>query len=115
MQSFEEWKAAKLASDPALSRSAETFLRLLYERQAVALEELEAEAEGVGPVEYKVLTQKDRFLVGRFSPERLEQAINAYASDGWRVVGVTTVAFPGGLAGTREEMIIIMERQVRGP
>lgn len=32
--------------------------------------------------EYKVLTQKDRFFGGKFDPEKLESAINSYASAG---------------------------------
>lgn len=32
--------------------------------------------------EYKVLTQKDKWFSGKFDPANLEQAINAYASQG---------------------------------
>lgn len=60
--------------------------------------------------EYKVLTQKDRFFGGKFDPEKLEKAINAYAAEGWYVVSVATASIPS-LTGTREEMIIVMERQ----
>lgn len=60
--------------------------------------------------EYKVLTQKDKWFSGKFDPERLEQAINAYASQGWRVVTSATAQFPGFLSGNREEMVVIMER-----
>jgi hypothetical protein len=60
--------------------------------------------------EYKVLTQKDRFFAGKFDPEKLENAINSYASEGWQVVSVATAKIPS-LTGTREEMIIVMERE----
>ena len=60
--------------------------------------------------EYKVLTQKDKWFSGKFAPELLEQAINSYASQGWRVVAATTASFPGVFSGNREDMIIIMER-----
>ena len=60
--------------------------------------------------EYKVLTQKDKWFSGKFDPERLEQAINAYAAQGWRVVSAATASFPGFFSANREEMIIIMER-----
>ena len=60
--------------------------------------------------EYKVLTQKDKWFSGKFAPELLEQAINSYASQGWRVVAATTASFPALISGNREEMIIIMER-----
>ena len=61
--------------------------------------------------QYKVLTQKDRFMSGKFNPEVLETALNGYASEGWRVIGVTTGEIGGGL-GKREEMIFILEREV---
>jgi hypothetical protein len=62
--------------------------------------------------EYKVLTQKDRFFAGKFNPEKLEGAINAYASEGWRVISATTASIPA-LTSNREEMVIIMERERR--
>lgn len=59
--------------------------------------------------QYKVLTQKDRFWGGKFDPEKMEQALNAYAEQGWRVISAATAAFPT-ITGTREEMIVILER-----
>lgn len=59
--------------------------------------------------EYKVLTQKDKWFAGKFDPEKLEQAINAYASQGWQVVSVATASIPG-LRENREEMVIVMVR-----
>ena len=61
--------------------------------------------------EYKVLTQKDKWFSGKFDPEKLEQAINAYAQQGWQVIACTTATFPGMLTGGREEMITVMERE----
>jgi hypothetical protein len=60
--------------------------------------------------EYKVLTQKDKWFSGKFDPEKLEQAMNAYAEQGWKVITCTTAMFPGMLTGGREEMITILER-----
>lgn len=60
--------------------------------------------------EYKVLTQKDKWFSGKFDPERLEQAINAYAAQGWQVVSMATANIPG-LGGNREEMVIILSRE----
>ncbi|MBI4429804.1 MAG: DUF4177 domain-containing protein [Ignavibacteriales bacterium] len=60
--------------------------------------------------EYKVLTQKDQFFAGKFDPEKLEQAMNSYASMGWRVIAVATGHIPS-LTGAREELIIVMERE----
>ena len=59
--------------------------------------------------EYKVLSQKDRFFGGKFDPEKLENAINSYASEGWAVNSVATASIPS-LTGNREEMIVVMER-----
>lgn len=33
--------------------------------------------------EYKVLTQKDKWFSGKFDPAKLEEALNAYAEQGW--------------------------------
>ena len=60
--------------------------------------------------EYKVLTQKDKWFSGKFDPEKLEGAINAYARQGWRVIGCATASIPGLIVGSREEMVIILER-----
>jgi hypothetical protein len=55
--------------------------------------------------EYKVLTQKDKWFSGKFDPENLERALNAYADQGWRVISCATAE-----AGNREEIIVILER-----
>ncbi len=60
--------------------------------------------------EYKVLTQKDKWFSGKFDPERLEEALNAYAQQGWVVKASATATMPGGFGGNREEIIIILER-----
>ena len=60
--------------------------------------------------EYKVLTQKDKWFSDKFDPEKLEGAINAYARQGWRVIGCATASIPGLIVGSREEMVIILER-----
>jgi hypothetical protein len=62
------------------------------------------------PMQYKVLTQKDKWFSGKFDPEKLEGAINSYAAQGWRVCGVATATFPG-FGGSREEMVVVMERE----
>ena len=69
-----------------------------------------AVSRGTPNKEYKVLTQKDKWFSGKFDPEKLEGAINAYAKQGWRFVGCATASIPGVISGNREEMVIIMER-----
>ncbi|WP_040214573.1 DUF4177 domain-containing protein [Clostridium polynesiense] len=58
---------------------------------------------------YKVLTQKDKWFSGKFDPQNLENAINAYAEQGWRVIGCATADI-GGFGSGRQEFITIMER-----
>ena len=59
--------------------------------------------------EYKILTQKDKWFSGKFDPLKLEEAINAYAKEGWVVVTCATATFPGIMAG-REELVTVMQR-----
>jgi hypothetical protein len=86
---------------------------------AVSLTQIVAKVDGRGnasaanvsmPMQYKVLTQKDKWFSGKFDPEKLEGAINSYAAQGWRVCGVATATFPG-FGGSREEMVVVMERE----
>ncbi len=60
--------------------------------------------------EYKVLTQKDKWFSGKFDPAQLEQALNAYAKQGWRLRGVATASIPALIGGARDEMIFVLER-----
>ena len=60
--------------------------------------------------QYKVLTQKDKWFSGKFNPETLESAINAYAEQGWRVISCATADFPAVVGAARQEMVIILER-----
>lgn len=62
--------------------------------------------------EYKVLTQKDKWYSGKFDPDKLEGALNAYAKQGWQVVFGTTATFPGFLGRNAEELIVVLSRKV---
>lgn len=62
-----------------------------------------------GKKAYKVLSQKDKWYTGKFDPALLEKALNDYAEMGYRVVCSSTASIQG-FTGTREEMIIILER-----
>jgi len=70
-----------------------------------------ASAEAPKRYEYKVLSQKDKWFSGKFDPELLEKAMNAYAAQGWRVIGCATADIPG-FGGPRQEFITVMEREV---
>jgi hypothetical protein len=61
--------------------------------------------------QYKVLTQKDKWFSSKFDPEALETAINSYAEQGWQVIACTSADFPGGFGGSRNELIVIFERE----
>lgn len=60
-------------------------------------------------IEYKVLTQKDRFFGGKFDPVKLEEALNSYAHQGWVVSGIATADIPGW-SGSRQELVVVMSR-----
>ena len=60
--------------------------------------------------QYKVITQKDRFSSGRFDIEKIEAVLNAHAAEGWVVKGAATAAIPGLLGGSRDEIIVILEK-----
>lgn len=60
--------------------------------------------------EYKVLTQKDKWFSGKFDPARLEEALNAYADQGWTVIAVTTASITGFVGANRDELIVVLER-----
>ena len=59
---------------------------------------------------YKVLTQKDKWFSGKFDPMKLEQAMNAYSEQGWSVKAAFSSEIPGWFQSTREEAIVILER-----
>lgn len=62
--------------------------------------------------QYKLLTQKDKWFSGKLDPERLEEEINAYAIEGWVVKCAFTAEISGKIGHTKEEVIIILEREV---
>ena len=68
-----------------------------------------------GAITYKVLTQRDDWFKAAFTPARLEEAINAHAAEGWRVVGVATTdvgSMTGSFTGHgRQEMIVFLEKR----
>jgi hypothetical protein len=67
------------------------------------------ETVGDTHIEYKVLTQKDRFFGGKFDPVKLEEALNSYAHQGWAVSGIATADIPGW-SGSRQELVVVMSR-----
>ena len=62
--------------------------------------------------QYKVLSAKDKWYTGKFDPERLEEAINSYAKQGWVVKVAFTSEIPAPLGTRREEVLIVLERDI---
>ena len=62
--------------------------------------------------EYKILSQKDKWFSGKFDPMLLEQAINAYAQQGWRVVSCATADI-ASFGSARQEFIALLEREIK--
>ncbi len=63
-----------------------------------------------GSKEYKLLTQKDKWFEGKFDLARLEEALNAYARQGWIVKSMATPHITGFSGGVREEFVVLLER-----
>ena len=62
--------------------------------------------------QYKILSQKDKWFTGKFDPQRLEDAINSYAQQGWMVKAAFTASIPSVIGAAREEAIIVLERDI---
>jgi hypothetical protein len=60
--------------------------------------------------QYKVMTQKDKFFSGKFDPEKLEAALNAYAAEGWEVIAIASDTIPS-IGAAREELVVIFEKE----
>lgn len=60
--------------------------------------------------EYKVLSRQDKWFNGKFDPDALEKALNAYAAQGWKLVSAFSASMPSILSGSRDEAICILER-----
>ena len=60
-------------------------------------------------MEYKVLTKEDRRWSGKFNPESLEQVLNSYAAEGWRVVSTFPVASMWSFSTS--QVMILLERE----
>jgi hypothetical protein len=59
-------------------------------------------------VEYKVLTERDSRFAGKFDEAALEDALNSYASEGWRVA--TGFLVSSLWKSTKSEILIVLER-----
>jgi len=59
--------------------------------------------------EYKVFSQQDH-LNGLFEPKKLEETLNLYAKEGWRVISMASGQIIDQSV-VRDEFIVVLERQ----
>ena len=60
-------------------------------------------------MEYKVITNSNKLLRNKISPESIEEVLNQFGSEGWKVLGVTTYEFPG--FGKRHDIVFVLGRE----
>ncbi len=61
--------------------------------------------------EYFVLTMKDKWFSGKFDPQALQNALNAYAQQGWTLNSIATADIPS-FGGARQEFVAVLERDL---
>lgn len=61
--------------------------------------------------EYKVISVKDKLLGNRFSPDKLEKAINTLGRDGWELIEIAN-SDSAGMLTNRSEMIMIFKKKL---
>jgi hypothetical protein len=60
--------------------------------------------------QYKLLTSKDRYFEGKFDLNRLEEALNHFARQGWTVKAMTLPHVKGYTGVTEEMIVVLLER-----
>lgn len=63
-------------------------------------------------IEYKVLTERDKKFSGTFDAKVLEQTLNDYAAEGWRLA--ESVVAANLLKSMKTELVLILERSSNG-
>ena len=58
--------------------------------------------------EYKIHTQRDKALSGAFDTSEIEDALNEYGADGWRLAEGFRVSSPW--KSTKSQIVLILER-----
>jgi hypothetical protein len=66
--------------------------------------------ESTGVKEYKILWSRDKLFEGKFDVQRLEETLNHLARQGWVVKGVCTPHLKDFGGGTKEEVVVLLER-----
>jgi hypothetical protein len=60
--------------------------------------------------EYKIICSRDKIFEGKFDLTRLEEVINDFARQGWVVRAMTNPHLKGFGEGTKEEIVVLLER-----
>jgi uncharacterized protein DUF4177 len=64
------------------------------------------------PYAYKVAEVREKMLGGKMSGEKLESLLNEHASQGWRLVAITSTEVKGRVGpGGVEGLLVTFERQ----
>jgi uncharacterized protein DUF4177 len=66
--------------------------------------------DGTARKVYKLLTPRDPWFEGKFDIGRMEEALNHYARQGWIARSMATPHVTTFSGGTREELVILLER-----
>jgi hypothetical protein len=66
--------------------------------------------EQAGRKEYKIICSRDKIFEGKFELARLEEVLNYLARQGWVVRAMTTPHLKGFGEGTKEEIVVLLER-----
>ena len=61
---------------------------------------------------YKVISTRDGWFSNEFNTTKIENILNQYAYQGWTVKSCVTAEIPGLFSTTREEIIIILEKDI---
>jgi hypothetical protein len=72
-----------------------------------------APAESSEKKKYKVLSQKDMGFAVKFDALKLEETLNRFAAEGWRVQSMITLALPTHGGGFHDEVFVLLEHKSR--
>jgi hypothetical protein len=56
---------------------------------------------------------KGESLGGKFDPQKLENALNSFATEGWVLCAAATADITASFAKDRQEMVMILERDAQ--
>ncbi|MFF5175642.1 DUF4177 domain-containing protein [Micromonospora sp. NPDC000089] len=57
---------------------------------------------------YKVVTERDRFFLGKYDAEKMEEVLNVYAQEGWTLINALSAE--NGWKSFSTQLMLIFER-----